>query len=50
MSEQDATGEIDLSGDGGVLKKMIQEGTGDERPHDGIYYTNILILRSLWLT
>lgn len=37
MSEQETAADIDLSGDGGVLKKMIQEGTGDERPNDGIW-------------
>lgn len=36
MPEQQVSNDIDLSGDGGVLKTMIQEGTGDERPHDGI--------------
>lgn len=36
MPEQEVPGDIDLSGDGGVLKTMIQEGTGVEKPHDGI--------------
>lgn len=35
MPEQEVPGQIDLSGDGGVLKTMIQEGNGDEKPHDG---------------
>lgn len=34
---------IDLSGDGGVLKKIIQEGTGNETPANGckvsVHYT-----------
>lgn len=40
MTEQGTSGEIDLSGDGGVTKKMIQEGEGVERPHDGIFFEN----------
>lgn len=43
MPEQEVPSEIDLSGDGGVLKKMIQEGTGVEKPHDGNNCTKIFI-------
>lgn len=32
MSNTEAGGEIDLSGDGKVTKKIIQEGVGDETP------------------
>ncbi|XP_037919756.1 FK506-binding protein 59 isoform X2 [Hermetia illucens] len=45
MSET-ATGEIDLSGDGGVLKKITHEGLGTETPLDGctvsLHYTGKL--------
>lgn len=40
-------GEIDLSGDQGVLKKILQEGTGIETPSDGckvsLHYTGRLV-------
>lgn len=39
-------GQIDLSGDGGVLKKILQEGTSDETPSSGckvsLHYTGTL--------
>lgn len=35
MPDQEVPDQIDLSGDGGVLKTMIQEGKDDEKPHDG---------------
>lgn len=45
MSEQDET-LIDLSGDGGVLKKILQEGTSDDQPTIGctvsLHYTGTL--------
>lgn len=41
-----ADGQIDLSGDGGVLKKILQEGTSDEQPSSGckvsLHYTGTL--------
>lgn len=37
------TNKIDISGDGGVLKEILKEGTGDETPHNGckvsLHYT-----------
>lgn len=40
-------GEIDLSGDQGVLKKVLLEGSGDEIPSDGckvsLHYTGTLV-------
>ncbi len=42
MSEQEVPNQIDLSGDGGVLKTMLQEGTGDEKPHDGNRFVQII--------
>ncbi|KAJ6647718.1 FK506-binding protein 59 [Pseudolycoriella hygida] len=45
MPEQNVP--IDLSGDGGVLKEIMQEGHGDEKPHDGctvsLHYTGTLV-------
>lgn len=38
MPEQEIPGDIDLSGDGGVLKTMLEEGTGVEKPHDGMVF------------
>lgn len=38
MPEQEVPTDIDLSGDGGVLKTMIQEGNGVEKPHDGSFF------------
>lgn len=39
--------QIDLSGDGGVLKKILQEGTSDEQPSSGckvsLHYTGTLL-------
>lgn len=41
-----AEGQIDLSGDGGVQKKILQEGVGDETPSPGckvsLHYTGTL--------
>lgn len=41
-----ADGQIDLSGDGGVLKQILQEGTSDEQPTSGckvsLHYTGTL--------
>lgn len=41
-----AEGQIDLSGDGGVLKKILHEGTSDETPSSGckvaLHYTGTL--------
>lgn len=41
-----ADGQVDLSGDGGVLKKILQEGTSDEQPSPGckvsLHYTGTL--------
>jgi hypothetical protein len=34
MAAFDAEGYVDISGDGGVLKKILQEGTGD-CPNEG---------------
>lgn len=38
--------QIDLSGDGGVLKKLLQEGVSDEQPTTGckvsVHYTGTL--------
>lgn len=38
--------QIDLSGDGGVLKKILQEGTSEEQPTTGckvsVHYTGTL--------
>lgn len=38
---------IDLSGDGGVLKEILKEGTGTETPHSGctvsLHYTGRLV-------
>lgn len=49
MVEESVTstdGQIDLSGDGGVLKKILQEGTSDETPSSGckvsLHYTGTL--------
>lgn len=40
-------GVIDLSGDGGVLKKILQEGIGEDKPSAGckaaLHYTGTLI-------
>lgn len=39
--------QIDLSGDGGVLKKILQEGTAEEQPTSGckvsLHYTGTLL-------
>lgn len=39
--------QIDLSGDGGVLKKILQEGASDEQPSSGckvsLHYTGTLL-------
>lgn len=39
--------QIDLSGDGGVLKKILQESTSDEEPFTGckvsLHYTGTLL-------
>lgn len=39
--------EIDLSGDGGVLKEILREGQGTETPHAGctvsLHYTGRLV-------
>lgn len=39
--------QIDLSGDGGVLKKVLQEGASDEQPTSGckvsLHYTGTLL-------
>lgn len=39
--------QIDLSNDGGVLKKILQEGTSDEQPSSGckvlLHYTGTLL-------
>lgn len=39
--------QIDLSEDGGVLKKILQEGTSDEQPSNGckvsLHYTGTLL-------
>lgn len=39
--------QIDLSGDGGVLKKILQEGASDEQPTTGckvsLHYTGTLL-------
>lgn len=39
--------QIDLSGDGGVLKKILREGTSDEQPTAGcnviLHYTGTLL-------
>lgn len=39
--------QIDLSGDGGVLKRILQEGTSDETPTAGckvsLHYTGTLV-------
>lgn len=41
------TNKIDISGDGGVLKEILKEGTGDETPHNGckvsLHYTGRLV-------
>ncbi|KAH8298154.1 hypothetical protein KR018_009385 [Drosophila ironensis] len=41
------TKKIDLSGDGGVLKEILQEGSGTETPHSGclvsLHYTGRLV-------
>lgn len=45
-TEVDAN-QIDLSGDGGVLKKILQEGSSDEQPSTGckvsLHYTGTLL-------
>lgn len=45
MSEE--TKKLDLSGDGGVLKEILKEGTGDETPYTGckvsLHYTGRLV-------
>ena len=43
MSAADATGFIDISGDGGILKKIIAEGKGD-CPQIGRYEIDIVSL------
>lgn len=39
--------QIDLSGDGGVLKRILQEGTSDDEPTSGckvsLHYTGTLL-------
>lgn len=45
MSEE--TKKLDLSGDGGVLKEILKEGTGNETPNSGckvsLHYTGRLV-------
>lgn len=45
MSEE--TKKLDLSGDGGVLKEIIKEGSGNETPSNGctvsLHYTGRLV-------
>lgn len=46
MSTEEDTTLIDLSGDGGVLKKILQEGTSEDQPTPGckvsLHYTGTL--------
>lgn len=41
------TNKLDISGDGGVLKEILKEGTGDETPNNGcrvsLHYTGRLV-------
>ena len=39
MSDIDLTGFVDITGNGGILKKILQEGSGDESPPQGYEVT-----------
>lgn len=45
--KDDDTTRVDLSGDGGVLKELLQEGTSDDVPTSGckvsLHYTGTLL-------
>lgn len=47
MAEESEVQKIDLSGDGGVLKQILQEGTSNEQPSSGctvsLHYTGTLL-------